>query len=174
MWKQLIIEIKTILDSNPHLGGDLNLYQSENNQHNILLALPDGISSSVFQPSGIAIKGTAGEILSEGNLCYLNSDKKWYKSTSGDESTLPSMGVASEDATIDSNIYFILEGKIQYPSVIFSNIQTNGTSSFVSSGGSGQTNDLSSISDSFIQTSGHVVDSNTLFFSPDYTVLEKT
>lgn len=169
MWKRLLTEIKLILDENPHLGGDVNVYQ---NQSNILINIPDGISSS-YKPNGIAINGIAGESLSEGDVCYLKSDKKWYKSTSADHSTVPSMGVASDSVSSESSLYFILSGAVQYPSSVFNNIPSNGTSVFVTSSATGISNDIADVTDNHIHVAGNVLDSFSFIYSPDYAVIEK-
>jgi len=170
MWKQLIIEIKTILDKEPHLGGDLNVYSSDNIPNNILIELPDGVSSSL-KPSGIALKGVLGEDIEEGALCYLNSDKKWYISDSNNEATLPSMGICSQGASADSESFFILEGEVQYPSQLFSNIPTNGIT--VYSSATGISNDISSLPSNFIHSTGTLIDDHTLLYTPDYVIMEK-
>jgi len=168
MWKPLIIEIKTLLDNNPHLGGDLNVYQS---QSNILLALPDGVSS--VESTGIAIKGRAGESLAEGDLCYLSSNKLWYKSNCFLPYTLPSTGAASEAAAVGDEIYFILDGILQYSSPFTINLPLNGTSAYVNNPlFEGITNDVSVITTSNVCMVGQFLDSSTVLYSPDYTVLE--
>ena len=166
MWKPLIIEIKTLLDNNPHLGGDLNVYQS---QSNILLALPDGVSS--VESTGIAIKGIAGESLAEGDLCYLSYNKRWFKSNSGLYWTLPSTGAASEAAGVGAEIYFILDGILQYSSPFTVDLPSNGTSAYVYFNQEGITNNVSALT-TRVCTVGQFLDSSTVLFSPDYTVLE--
>lgn len=172
MWKPLIIEIKTLLDSNPHLGGDLNVYQSQTNLHNILLDLPDGVSTHA--QTGTAIKGIAGENLNESDLCYLHNNK-WYRSATNNIATLPSTGVATENALIDEEIYFLLEGIVKHSGTVFTNIPLHGTAVYLLGEEGEVTNVQSDGHNSFsnnVQIVGTALTENTWLFSPDYTILE--
>ena len=157
------------------MGGDLNVYQSETNLHNILLDLPDGVSTNAT--TGTAIKGICGEdSLNEGSLCYLNSDGKWYNSSSADVATLPSTGVATENAVIDEEIYFLLEGIVSSVDPnLFSTRSYFGTTVYILPAAYGTVTNVTSqgsVSNN-VQIVGTVLDSSTFLFSPDYTILEQ-
>lgn len=60
--------------------------------------------------TGETFSATAGENLVFGNLCYLKSDGKWWKTDSDAASTMPGTAIATGTINADATGIFLLEG----------------------------------------------------------------
>ena len=128
-----------------------------------------------YQPPVNVITGTAGEAISQYNICYLNtSDGKYYKSiNSGNEYQADACVIALEAMTANEIKKFALgKSKIYNNSWNFS----KGSVAYLSSTLGGITTTKPVTAGYYIKPLGHFIDTNLLMFDPSlgYMVSQPT
>lgn len=127
-----------------------------------------------YARSGLVRMDVAGEPMDFGTLCYKAADGKFYISKNTDESTLPAVAMAAEDADLaDETIEFLLQGNAYWDhwtwtvgAVIYTGTTPTG-SVFVP-----PTYIKPTDPGAFVQMVGFVIDENTIYFNPNYTYIE--
>ena len=120
---------------------------------------------------GMAIEGTAGESLLIGEVVYISSDGKYYKSDADSFSTMPVVALVLGDISVDTTGNLLLDGYFRYDS--WSGWTIGGNNSiFASTDSGGITQTIPSGSGDQVQVIGYPVASKIIRFDPDSTVLE--
>jgi len=112
--------------------------------------------------TGIIASYTAGENLVYGNLCYLKSDGKWWKSDADTAATMPGMKMALATISADAAGLFLCWGVARDDSWAW----TIGGMIYASTDGGGLTQTAPSGDGDQIQIVGKAKTATTIFFHP--------
>ena len=113
----------------------------------------------------------AGEALSGGNLVYLKSDEKWWKTDADVEATTKGLiGIAMAAISANSTGKVSILGRVYNAGWSW----TVGAPIYVSCTAGGITQTAPSGSGDQVRKIGHALSSTTIIFNPDATILEIT
>ena len=172
MWKPFLLEILES-DTNPTLNSDITLggYMDvcDHDTGECLSTEKSGaidsssFSANVLSHNGLVVTGTLTETISKGNVITKFSGG-WKRASSAAE--LPGLGIALEDGDVDSVIEILIYGSIKNESL---NIPEDKTILYLS----GQ--NIGTSSADWVQVLGcRILDTDKLFFKPDFFYLNKT
>lgn len=113
------------------------------------------------------ITGTAGETLTAGNICYLKSDGKFWKSQATAEATTAGLvAIATASASADGTCTMLLKG-------IVTDTLTAGSTYYIATTTAGaKTLTRPSTSGQFVRVLGYALSSTQFYFNPDSTYIE--
>lgn len=148
-------------------GGTINAITINNMTGNLTLPDAGKITIDVSPDSdhtatGIIASYTAGENLVYGNLCYLKSDGKWWKSDADTAATMPGMKMALATISADASGLFLCWGVARDDSWAW----TIGGMIYASTDGGGLTQTAPSGDGDQIQIVGKAKTATTIFFHP--------
>ncbi|MCK4526780.1 DUF2190 family protein, partial [candidate division WOR-3 bacterium] len=113
----------------------------------------------------------AGEALSGGNLVYMKSDGKWWKTDADAESTTKGLlGIAMADISANNTGRVLIFGGVSSAGWSW----TVGAPIYVSCTAGGLTHTAPSGSGDQVRKIGHALSATTIIFNPDATILELT
>jgi hypothetical protein len=122
--------------------------------------------------NGLKFTATAGENLAFGNLCYLKSDGKYWKTDADAATTMPCRVMALESIDADASGSFLRLGFARDDSWQTSPEWTKGASLYASTDAGGITTTEPSGSGDQVQEIGYVYSATVIFFDPSPIVIE--
>jgi hypothetical protein len=154
-------------------GGTINAITINTMTGNLILSDAGKITLDIAPDSdhtatGIIASYTAGENLVFGNLCYLKSDGKWWKSDADAAATMPGMKMAIATISADASGLFLCWGVARDDSWSW----TIGGMIYASTDGGGLTQTAPSGDGDQIQIVGKAKSATTIFFHPTEIVTE--
>jgi len=121
--------------------------------------------------SGLKVSMVAGEALSFGDVCYLNSSNgKLYKANANAAGTMTAFAIATAAISADASGEFLLFGTITNSSWTW---MTSGAPLFVTTSAGLLSQSAPSTSGYIVQIAGRVINADTILFAPshDYIVI---
>ena len=112
---------------------------------------------------------TAGEDLTDGDLCYLKSDGNMWKADASAESTSSGLlGIALENISANNSGTFLIKGRYTTTGL------TTGDILYISETAGEWTNTAPTTSTSIVRIIVYALSSTILFFAPDGTYIENS
>jgi len=147
-------------DTTPQLGGDL-----DTNNFSIEI---DAVPGSDHEATGTITTMTAGENLVFGDVCYVKSDGKLWKTDANDSATMPVFAMAIASISADAAGQFLLDGFVNDASYAW----TVGATIFASETAGAVTETAPTTAGVQIQVLGVATNAVRFYFRPNFAVGE--
>ena len=118
---------------------------------------------------GTLLSGTAGENLTQGDICYMKSDGKYWKANAGAVTTMPGVVLATAAITASATGTFLVQGYWKDASYAS---WTVGGLLFMSATSGLTTQTAPATSGQQVQVVGYATAADTIFFNPNYMLIQ--
>jgi predicted DNA-binding ribbon-helix-helix protein len=170
----LVTEIQDRISADDSLQSQIDTLSNETlptggNQYQVLRKQSSSNYDVIWDNINIIETFTAGEALSAGNICYLSSDGKFYKTNASSESTSKGLlGLALSSISSNTSGNFLLLGK----TTILSGLAAGSTYYLSPSTVGGVTSTQPSTSTQIVRIAGYALSSSIFYFKPSEIYIE--